>query len=187
MTHVLKKLCLILMLTLAPASAMAITTEPPQTTLQFVTGTAPDGTTFIGPNDTFNLSDGFAVVLGLGGRRTGEGQFAITVSNDLDNAGTFSLTPFGFPITIGFTPTFSFGNTVIETTGPFSSILQPGESLILTVIHDGARFGGSLGFGVSGSTSIPLPASVWMLVAALGFGGLIRRRRRTSAALPAAA
>ena len=185
MTHVLKKLCLILMLTLAPASAMAITTEPPQTTLRFVTGTAPDGTSFIGPDDTFNLSDGFAAVFGFRNGRIPDGQFQINVSNDLDTAGTFSLTPFGFPITIGFTPTFTFGNTVIETTGPFSSILQPGESLVLTVIHDDAFFG-SLGFGVSGSTAIPLPASVWMLIAALGFGGLIRRRR-THSAVPAAA
>lgn len=176
MVRLLREFCLIMALVVAPLSASALTTVTTPSNLTFLTG--PE------PGDTYSLSDGL-VFVSAGGLFVNEGQFQINIVNDFSTASTFSLAP---SLSLFINPVFSLGDSIIASTGPFSAVLDAGQSLILTVGHDSALAGG-LSFFMNGTegVAIPLPATVWMMLSAFGLAGALqwRRSKKAPTALPA--
>lgn len=185
MLKLLKSCILAASLIAAPLSVQALTVASslPDTQLFAPRGALQNG-------ETYNFSDGNQALFLIGRirPRTPAGSFTLTIVNDFVHAGTFQFGDF-FASTLS-NPTFSLGTEIVDATGPFSLVLDPGETLVFTLEHDETFFRSAILASVTSTTTVPLPPALVLMLSAIGAGWAIRRRSRKSAAdkaLPAAA
>ncbi len=178
----MKKSLAVLALVLMPAAAMALQANPSGRQGGPSAGSSFGDLYFVPPSlqpdDTFLFSDGFSGLI-AGGFNVGPGQFQINITNDFAHAGTFVLGQFFINGLNG--ATFSLSSTtmnsqLMSSTGPFSIVMNPGETLVLTVTHDWDPRA-FLSTSFTSLTTVPVPPAILLMLSALGFGVVIRKRR----------
>ncbi|CUH80861.1 hypothetical protein TRM7557_03110 [Tritonibacter multivorans] len=178
MLKVLKSCILAVSLIAAPLAANALavpsSSSLPDTRLVAHPASLQNG-------DTYNLSDGNEALflLGLRTPRTRAGSFTLTIVNDFVHAGTFEFGNNFFVNTLN-NATFSLGTDIVSATGPFSLVMDPGETLVFTLEHDATFFATGILSSFSSTTTVPLPPAMLLLLSAIGAGWAVRRRARKS-------